>query len=427
MKSYVPSFHGGIDIIHESNKHVQDIIQTYIPNYALIVLKTNENQQDFRILVYEGQEISEGQIIAQNANGFKIHAPIPCIIHKIIKVQTPLGFISQAVVIKLSGYFTLSLKNSERYHWRSLNINDIRFLLNEKGVICTLTGKPLTEELANHANADVLVINTLIQDALPQGESQLFEYSKKRILEAAAILNKIFNFSSIIISVHSEYEFSSDELKIIEELKIPVNYKIFPLKYPQAHNAMIEKALTKSFNKNEKHSFLILETRTLIAVYDAVVKNKPYIEQYVFVGGNCLKTSAMMKAKIGTPIGALIEELGGFINKPDNIVINSIMNGSQTHDLDTPVTKNIKSIIVLHDTMIHHKTSTICSSCGACIDICPSSCNPMEMYKMLQYNLQFKNAKNDLKKCITCGLCTYICPNFIKLQDLFFKSKRDLL
>ncbi len=427
MKYTVPSFHGGIDIKKETGSNSSEIIQTYIPNYALIVLKTYETQPDFRIVVYEGQEIAEGQVIAQSSTGFKFHAPIPCVLHKIVQVVTPMGYISQALVIKLSGYFTLSLKSSERYHWRSLNSNDIRFLLNDKGVICSISGKPLTEELAQNSPADILVINTLIQDIVSHGETQLFENAKTKILEAAAILHKIFNFSSIIIATQFEHEFNSNELKIIEELKIPISFRLFPLKYPQADKQLIEKILLKTYPKTETHNILTLETRTLIAIYDAVVKNKPYIEQFVFVGGNCLKTSALLKAKIGTPIGSLIEELGGFIMKPDIIAINSVLKGQKTLDLDTPVTKNMHAIIALNNTLWHHKASSICTTCGTCIDVCPCLCNPMEMYKNIQYNIQFKNTKKNLEKCITCGLCTYVCPSYIKLQDLFLKAKRDLL
>ncbi|HON88182.1 MAG TPA: 4Fe-4S dicluster domain-containing protein [Spirochaetia bacterium] len=427
MKYTVPSFHGGIEIKKETNSTSAEIIQTYIPNYALLVLKTYENQPDFRIVVYEGQEIAEGQVVAQSNTGYKIHAPIPCVLHKIVQVVTPMGYISQALVIKLSGYFTLSLNSSERYHWRSLNSNDIRFLLNEKGVICSISGKPLTEELAQNSSADILVINTLIQDMNCHGENLLFENTKTKILEAAAILHKIFNFSSIIIATHFEYEFTNTEIKIIEELKIPINFRLFPLKYPQADNHLIEKTLLKTYPKNEAHKILTLETRTLIAVYDAVVKNKPFIEQYVFVGGNCLKTSALLKAKIGTPIGSLIEELGGFIMKPDIIAINNVLKGQKTLDLDTPVTKNMHAIIALNNTLWQHQSSSICTTCGTCIDVCPCLCNPMEMYKNQMYNIQFKNTRKYFEKCIACGLCTYVCPGYIKLQDLFLKAKRDLL
>ncbi len=122
MKYNVRDFHGGIDIAPDAGSENRETIQTYIPNYALMVLKTYETQPDFRILVHEGQEVAEGQVIAQSSNGFKIHAPIPCIIYKNVSIKAPEGYMSQAVIIKLSGYFTLSIKSSDRYHWRSLKI-----------------------------------------------------------------------------------------------------------------------------------------------------------------------------------------------------------------------------------------------------------------------------------------------------------------
>jgi electron transport complex protein RnfC len=298
-------------------------------------------------------------------------------------------------------------------------------LLNEKGVICSVTGQPLSDILMQNQNADTLVINALGQDIFPYREDLLLEQNMLKIIEATAILNKILNFSSIIIAVHNEKAFSADEQKMIEELRIPLELVLFPKKYPQAFPKMISQSLQKAYSKRNMKKILILETRTMIAVYDSVVKNKPYIEQYVYVGGNSLKDSAILKAKIGTPIGSLIAELGGFITKPDVIAINSVMHGPYTLDLDTPVTKNMHAIHALSGHDWRKQRTDICTSCGNCVDYCPENCNPMLMYKFIKYNQPAEKLKTYFDSCIECGVCTYVCPNYVNLQNYFINARKQ--
>lgn len=86
---------------------------------------------------------------------------------------------------------------------------------------------------------------------------------------------------------------------------------------------------------------------TTVAVYQAVLKNKPLIERVVTVTGKSVKEPKNLLTRMGTPISALIEAAGGLPGDAGKVINGGPMMGRAMVNLDSPVTKGCSGITVM--------------------------------------------------------------------------------
>jgi len=96
---------------------------------------------------------------------------------------------------------------------------------------------------------------------------------------------------------------------------------------------------------------------------------------------NILKASITPEAE-----GLMVVELKGERNNYDRGVQYLIDSGVKIQSLSQDVTRNEER----------------CTSCGACLTVCPARCFEQEKNTLL---VRFNNSK-----CIACGLCIKACP-----------------
>jgi len=154
---------------------------------------------------------------------------------------------------------------------------------------------------------------------------------------------------------------------------------------------------------------------TIFAIYEAVTFGKPLIERVVTVSGGALKNPANLKTRIGTPIGDLIEDCGGFIETPAKIVVGGPMMGFTASDLDTPVTKGTSGILALTKKETRARADTQCLNCGRCIEACPMGLTPTLLYKQIDHGLFAEALESGLMDCKECGCCGFVCPAHLHL------------
>jgi electron transport complex protein RnfC len=151
---------------------------------------------------------------------------------------------------------------------------------------------------------------------------------------------------------------------------------------------------------------------TAIAIYEACRYGKPLIERVVTVTGLGVKNPGNLRAVIGTPISALIEESGGFSDGPVKVVLGGPMMGFAQYSLDVPVTKGTSGVLVLSkEEYVSSERYGPCIRCGRCIDACPMGLMP-SMLSVLAEKEFFEETKDyNLLDCFECGTCTYVCPS----------------
>ena len=86
---------------------------------------------------------------------------------------------------------------------------------------------------------------------------------------------------------------------------------------------------------------------TALAVYDAVQKNKPLIDNSVTVTGECFPKQANLLVRVGTPLRAIVDYLGGIPEEAAKIISGGPMMGKAVANLDAPTLKGTGGLLFL--------------------------------------------------------------------------------
>jgi len=417
--------HGGIDSMHRVSFEAKSIENAFLPLNALISLRNGPGLAEAEAVVKLGDQVLEGQLLARStgANSSNMHSSIPGIVRRITQIKDAGSFDSLAIKISLDGSFSVLGKRPERYRWKALNKGDIGYLAQDKGVVRVSTGEPLYPALSKMSVKQeyTLILNVLELDPYSRVEESLFRLRTMDVLDGCAIAARISKPSRIIIAIDERYSAKtlSKIREAIDSCELDAKLQLFKHKIPQDHPRQL--ALALGINKDD---IFIVEPSSLISLHEAIVSNKPHIEQYVFVGGGAIKHPAVLKARIGSPIGDLIEECGGFTSKPYTIVLNNPFTGRAAPDLDCAVGKTTRAILALTESEAKPAPERPCIRCSDCYEVCPAGLKPFLLHKLIQLGKIGEAKAIGLDRCISCGACAYICSSRIALVSIFDTAKK---
>ena len=74
---------------------------------------------------------------------------------------------------------------------------------------------------------------------------------------------------------------------------------------------------------------IVQNVGTILAIREAVLYNRPLFCRYMTISGNAIRTPGNYKVRIGTRIADIVEECGGFREKPARIIMGGPMCGVQ--------------------------------------------------------------------------------------------------
>ncbi len=166
---------------------------------------------------------------------------------------------------------------------------------------------------------------------------------------------------------------------------------------------------------------------TALAVYEAVQKNKPLVERVVTVTGADLRRPMNVLARVGTPIGKLIEFCGGVPTGTGKVINGGPMMGRAVSNLNAPVTKGTSGILLMSSPRAARPSSGVCIKCGKCIGACPMGLEPYMLYKLGHRGLYAEMEGCHATDCIECGSCSYTCPAALPLLDYIRLGKGEVM
>jgi len=197
-------------------------------------------------------------------------------------------------------------------------------------------------------------------------------------------------------------------------------------RYPSGNSGQFN-ALMKTVQTVDKDtSIIFIEPVTAYSVFEAVVKNKPVINRFVVVTGPALDKPSVMNVRIGTPIGDVIEECGGFKTDPSRIIVNGLLCGQAVYDLDTPITKYTKSLHIMDEETCPSYTVRNCIHCGRCLHVCPVSIDPQRIATSIQKEKITPKLLASISACQYCGCCAIVCPSRIPLHHIIREADSRL-
>ena len=167
----------------------------------------------------------------------------------------------------------------------------------------------------------------------------------------------------------------------------------------------------------------VVSTRTCYAIYQACYEGRPVIERIVTVSGSALRSPANALTRVGTPLGYLAEQCGGFAKDPKKLVLGGPMMGICATSLEAPTIKGTAGVLYFTEEEDRHVDNPTCIRCGKCLEVCPMNLEPMFMYMYYSKGNYEMLEKFHVQDCFECGSCSYNCPARMPLTHAFKTAK----
>lgn len=172
---------------------------------------------------------------------------------------------------------------------------------------------------------------------------------------------------------------------------------------------------------------VVQNVATALAVYDAVQKNKPIIDNSVTVTGECFPRQANLLVRVGTPLQYIIDYLGGFPAEAVKVISGGPMMGKAISNLDAATVKGTSALLFLTEKQTRRAPESNCIRCGRCAEACPMGLEPFLLNPLARAGMTDELEKNAVQDCIECGCCLYSCPANIPLLDSIRQAKAQVM
>ena len=415
---------GGLAIAGAPDRPSEEARNAYLPAIATVPLRQHLGPTA-RCVVRAGDRVEEGQVIgrAEGRGSADVHSPVPGVVRRVSQVRLAGGLECEAVEIALSGAFTRLGKPKRLSPWRSMPRHEIVRTIRERGLVRASDGKPLADALSvfeDEGPCELIVVTAVTGEPKNPIEALTLSRRREAVIEGFEMLCRVLSpLSAFAVFDVEDLELAGswDGAKGAEGP--PIQVFTLPRRYPQHLPGQLGAALAEAKLTTEATRTFFIEPTLLAEVYDAVAEGKPSLERCVLVAGGAVKIPSVLKVRIGTSIGALFEECGGFKTPPQRVVMNGALDGLACADLDVPVTKTTGMVLALTAEETRTRPERACIRCGACVDACPEGLDPMRLYKLYGSRRFSLMPSEGLDDCTLCGACAYACPSRIPLAQSF--------
>lgn len=401
----------------------------FLPSIALVSLSCCESGSE-SVYVSAGEYVKEGQLIAKcNITNMSFHSPVPGRVLGILDSPLPDGSFGRAVGIQMEGSFSILGRPYGKLQWKSLDSRTLKTMFSAYGVVNT-SGKayPVTEEI-NRSHPSVLIVRLFEKDPTYVMDSFILNNFINEVIEGSAVIAKAAGVKKIFFAFgeQAELPFIVDFISRVNSVVdsgITVDFSTVKEKYPVSNKRLLLGSLLSQKMIPYDSVPMVVDSSTVISAFNAVTYDRPVMERLIHVSGSGIMNPKMLKVRIGTKIGDLIDECGGFSGSPGRIIVNGLFSGVSVYDLDTPVSKDTESIIVVEKEDYREFAMSDCIHCGACISVCPVGINPVKIYSYICNNLLDEAVFEEGGNCISCSCCSSVCPSRIPLVKFFSKLKK---
>ena len=172
---------------------------------------------------------------------------------------------------------------------------------------------------------------------------------------------------------------------------------------------------------------VVQNVATALAVYDAVQKNKPIIDNSVTVTGECFPRQANLLVRVGTPLSYIVDYLGGMPADAAKVISGGPMMGRAIANMDAATLKGTSALLFLTEKQTRREPEGPCIRCGKCAQACPMGLEPFLLNRLARAGKVEELEDNAVQDCIECGCCLYSCPAHIPLLDIIRPAKGQVI
>lgn len=385
----------------------------FLPQYTLVPL-ASKTQTSSLPLVSVGDFVNEGQMVARagNRTSAHVHASVPGIVSGIVDAQLPNGQVFRGLHIKTGGSFSILGKQRTPYLWKQSDQTGLIHFLDLAGLVNT-AGETisLAEDIRAAVKQGTTTLTVMLYDKDPTCmlDSFLARRFIREVAEGIGIIAQAMGAAKIIVETGMEKK----DRALFDTIGTVISdrdlaHLTIPPTYPAGN------AHTRSAEKDA----VVIDASTALSVYESVRHNQPMLTTYLFLTGKTLEHATVIKVRIGTPIGHLIEECGGFKSKNTHIILNGLLRGTLVDSLDLPVGKGIKSIHAVGKDIDIQQQLDECDHCGQCLRSCPAYIDPISTVRHIQRDRYTSETLRSIALCSSCACCSAVCPVRIPLSAI---------
>jgi electron transport complex protein RnfC len=205
-----------------------------------------------------------------------------------------------------------------------------------------------------------------------------------------------------------------------------VEVQVLPAIYPQGAERQLVTAVTGDEVPSRRLPAEIGVTCQNVATAAAIARwmrtGEPCVSRVVTVTGNGVGRPCNVRARIGTPLVALVEAAGGYRDTPLQLIAGGNMTGRALPSDEIGLAKAMNCVLVATHADLVSRTSAFerpCIRCGDCAVVCPAGLLPQQLHRAAVAEDEASLRDLGLWDCIDCGCCDYVCPSQIPLAHRF--------
>jgi electron transport complex protein RnfC len=391
-------------------------------------------------LVTPGERVLKGQMIA--APGGNVSAPVHASSSgTVVAIEPrpyphPSGLPAPAIVIETDGRDEWLEAENGLTNYREIGATRLLDHIRQSGIVgLGGAGFPTQVKLGSsvYHNIELLVINGAECEPYLTCDNRLMQERAAEILEGIRILLHILKPGNCIIALENHMVAAREAMQVaVDHTAGPaIDLVSVPDIYPSGGERQLIRILTGKEVPSQGFpadiGIICQNVGTAVAIYQAVVHNRPLVSRIVTVTGAGVKQPCNLEAPIGTPFLDMIAACGGYADRVDRLLMGGPMMGFAVNTDSVPVIKTTNCILaVTRDEMPPPPPEEPCIRCSKCTDVCPADLLPQQLFWHARSGNLDAAQDYNLFDCIECGCCAYVCPSHIPLVQYYRHTKAEI-
>ncbi|MFZ7101278.1 MAG: 4Fe-4S dicluster domain-containing protein [Peptococcaceae bacterium] len=294
--------------------------------------------------------------------------------------------------------------------------------------------------------AQRIIVNGAECEPLLRVDQQLLALMTERVIKGLEIVMELAGAAEGIIALKGKYR---DAVRSLEKAVQGKPFRIHILGdfYPAGDEHVIVREVTGEVVPQGgiplKVDCIVTNVETLVNIAEAV-RGNPVTEKYLTIAGE-VPEPVTLKLPIGTTMAEAFR-IAGLTNFGEMMVIEGgPMMGKIVRDLDQPITKTTKGLIILPPEhplivkrempleLILRQAKAACIQCRYCTDLCPRFLlgHHLEPHKIMRAVKHLDGQEEPVKMalaCSECGVCEqYACIMGLSPRRVNAVLKQELL
>lgn len=414
----------------EENKISNDAAIEVMPvGKQMVVLMNQHLGAPATPVVQKGDKVKVGQLIGE-AQAFmcaNVHSPVSGTVLKVDTCKDAFGMAKPAVYINVEGdeWMETIDRTPDIKRECTLEPQQIVAKLKEMGIV-GLGGATfpthIKYSIPEGKKAEYLIVNAAECEPYLTSDYRVMMEHAEEVCIGVSILRKALGVPNAYIGIESNKPQAIAKMQEMAKQFEGIVIEPLKVKYPQGAEKQLINAVTGRKVPSGKLPIdvgcVVSNLGSCFAVYEAVQKNKPLIENILTVTGKELPSQHNYIVRIGTTYNEIIKHsIGALPETTGKVISGGTMMGKAVVNLDAPTVKGNSSVLVMGEKEARREPETNCIRCGKCMEACPMGLEPYLFSALVKNGRTEEAREHNILDCIECGCCFFSCPAHKPLTD----------